>query len=102
MPGCYSYKFLIDGEWKNAPGFELKTSLQSPFPSGAEVEENEDGELVSVLIVEEEEEEDVVEEENGESCKEDKATISGEKGESAKADNILEERGQRRAAVGTN
>ena len=21
LPGCYSYKFLIDGEWKNAPGF---------------------------------------------------------------------------------
>ena len=65
------------------------------------MEENEDGELVSVLIVEEEEE-DGVEEENGESCKEDKATISGEKRESAKAENTLEERGQRRAAVGTN
>merc|ERR1719370_1177095 len=86
MPGGYSYKFLIDGEWKNAPG--------------AEVEENEDGELVSVLIVEEEE--DGVEEENGESCKEEKATISGERRESVKAENNLEERGQRRAAVGTN
>ena len=82
---------------------ELKVSLQTSIPSfsGAEVEENEDGELVSVLIVEEEEE-DGVEEENGENCKEEKATISGERRESVKAENNLEERGQRRAAVGTN
>ena len=81
---------------------ELKVSLQTSIPSfsGAEVEENEDGELVSVLIVEEEE--DGVEEENGENCKEEKATISGERRESVKAENNLEERGQRRAAVGTN
>ena len=59
-PGCYFYKFLIDGEWKNVPGFEQQFSILIFSPaSGAGVTENEDGKLVLVLIVEEEEEGEV-------------------------------------------
>ena len=43
-PGCFAYRFRVDKEWKLAPG--------------AEVEENKEGEQVSILVVEEEEEED--------------------------------------------
>ena len=24
MPGCYLYRFLVDGEWKNAAGFNRR------------------------------------------------------------------------------
>ena len=41
-PGCFAYRFRVDDEWKLAPG--------------AEVEENKEGEQVSILVVEEEEE----------------------------------------------
>ena len=44
VPGCYAYRYLVDGEWKNA--------------EGAEQAKDYDGELVSLLIVEEEEEEE--------------------------------------------
>merc|ERR1712013_292738 len=44
VPGCYAYRYLVDGEWKNA--------------EDAEKVKNYDGELVSLLIVEEEEEEE--------------------------------------------
>ena len=40
-PGCFAYRFCVDGEWMLAPG--------------AEVEEGKEGEKVSILIVEEEE-----------------------------------------------
>ena len=43
VPGCYAYRFLVDGEWKNAVEAELAKDY--------------DGELVSLIIVEEEEEE---------------------------------------------
>ena len=43
VPGCYAYRFLVDGEWKNA--------------NEAELAKDYDGELVSLLIVEEEDEE---------------------------------------------
>ena len=41
MPGCFAYRYLVDGEWLNA--------------QDAEVEKDEEGKLVSLLIVEEEE-----------------------------------------------
>ena len=41
VPGCYAYRFLVDGEWKNAVGAEMAKDYE--------------GELVSLLIVEEEE-----------------------------------------------
>jgi len=44
-PGCYTYRFLVDGSWKVKEG------------EGEEVEEDEKGEKANVLIVEEEEEE---------------------------------------------
>ena len=44
VPGCYAYRFVVDGEWKNAVG--------------AEMAKDYDGELVSLLIVEEEEVDD--------------------------------------------
>ena len=43
VPGCYAYRFLVDGEWKNAVEAELAKDY--------------DGELVSLIIVEEEDEE---------------------------------------------
>ena len=52
MPGCYAYRYLVDGEWKNA--------------EEAEKVKNYDGELASLLIVEEEEEEEEGEGEGGE------------------------------------
>ena len=63
------------------------------------MDENEDGELVSVLIVEEEEDE---EGDKGEGGRGDEANIQEERRESVKGENNVEERGQRRAAVGTN
>ena len=79
----------------------LTTILDLHFSpaSGAEVDENEDGELVSVLIVEEEEDE---EGDKGEGGRGDEANIQEERRESGKGENYVEERGQRRAAVGTN
>ena len=63
------------------------------------MEKNEDGELVSVLIVEEEEEDEV----EGEGCRGDGPNILEQRrGEMVKGEHILEERGQRRAAAGTN
>ena len=63
------------------------------------MEKNEDGELVSVLIVEEEEEDEV----EGEGFQGDGPNILEQRrGEMVKGEHILEERGQRRAAVGTN
>jgi len=44
-PGCYTYRFLVDGSWKVKEG------------EGEEVEEDEKGEKANVLIVEEEDEE---------------------------------------------
>ena len=41
MPGCFAYRYLVDGEWHNA--------------QDAEVEKDEEGKLVSLLLVEEEE-----------------------------------------------
>ena len=63
------------------------------------MDKNEDGELVSVPVLEEEEED---EEEKGEGGKGDEANIQEERRESVKGENNVEERGQRRAAVGTN
>ena len=95
-PGCYFYKFLIDGEWKNVPGFEQQFSILIFSPaSGAGVTENEDEKLVLVLIVEEEEEGE------GQGGKGDEANIQKEKRKRVKGENHLE-RDQRRASVGTN
>jgi len=46
-PGCYTYRYLVDGAWKVKEG------------EGEEVEEDEKGEKANVLIVEEEEDEEV-------------------------------------------
>jgi len=43
-PGCYAYRFLVDGVWK--------------IKEGEEVEEDEKGEKANILILEEEEEEE--------------------------------------------
>ena len=43
-PGCYAFKFLVDGEWKTREGDEL--------------EEDEKGELNAIIIVEEEDEDE--------------------------------------------
>ena len=58
VPGCYAYRFLVDGEWKNAVGAEMAKDYE--------------GELVSLLIVEEEEveEKEKVEKEQEEEVKE--------------------------------
>jgi len=62
-PGCYTYRFLVDGAWK--------------VKEGEEVEEDEKGEKANVLIVEEEEDEEEVEQvaEDKEAVKEEVATI---------------------------
>jgi len=46
-PGCYTFKFLVDGDWVNRPGDEL--------------EEDEKGNVNAIIIVEEEDEEEVIE-----------------------------------------
>jgi len=51
-PGCYTYRFLVDGSWK--------------VKEGEEVEEDEKGEKANVLIVEEEDEEEEVEQQGTE------------------------------------
>ena len=71
-PGCYTFKFLVDGEWKTRwlllmllPRLTHSTSSpQLPldfiphlFREGDELEEDEKGNVNAVLIVEEDEEE---------------------------------------------
>merc|ERR1712013_519158 len=108
LPGCYGYKFFVDGEWKNAPG--------------AEVEKDDAGEMVSILIVEEDDEvekrEDIVQQnEDGQGELGLEASAGGGKVEedielleeknkgtenSGEGGQPLDERNPRRAAVGTN
>ena len=45
VPGCFAYRFLVDGTWVTK--------------EGAEVQAGEDGKPVALLVVEEEEEEAV-------------------------------------------
>ena len=63
VPGCYAYRFLVDGEWKNAVGAEMAKDYE--------------GELVSLLIVEEEEVEEKVEKEQEEEVEEVKEKGDG-------------------------
>jgi len=58
-PGCYTFRFLVDGTWK--------------VREGDEVEEDENGEKVAVLIVEEEDEEEVEETKEVEEAKEEES-----------------------------
>jgi len=108
LPGCYGYKFFVDGEWKNAPG--------------AEVEKDDAGEMLSILIVEEDEEvenrEDLVQQnESGQVELGLERSVGGGKVEEAiesledknkgiengeEESQVLDERNPRRAAVGTN
>ena len=95
VPGCYAYRYLVDGEWKNA--------------EDAEKVKNYDGELVSLLIVEEEEEE-----EEGEAGEKDVNVrgegdiVKEEKTEPEKFDFEQKEKGEKlvekdqRRAVGVN
>ena len=96
MPGCYAYRYLVDGEWKNA--------------EEAEKVKNYDGELVSLLIVEEEDEK-----EEGEGGEKDIVDVKGdgdvdkeEKTEPERYDFEQKEKGEKlvekdqRRAVGVN
>ena len=92
------------GSWSMGSGRTQQVSTEGKchfnLLSGAEVEENEDGELCSVLIVEEEEEEETGEEKREVSGDENASSVK-ERSEKVKGEHILE--GHRRsAAAGTN
>ena len=94
VPGCYAYRYLVDGEWKNA--------------EDAEKVKNYDGELVSLLIVEEEEEEEEEGGENDVDVRGEGDIVKEEKTEPEKFDFEQKEKGEKlvekdqRRAVGVN
>ena len=93
VPGCYAYRYLVDGQWNNA--------------EDAEKVKNYDGELVSLLIVEEEEEEEKGGE-KGDDVRGEGDIVKEEKTEPEKFDFEQKEKGEKlvekdqRRAVGVN
>ena len=94
MPGCYAYRYLVDGEWKNA--------------EDAEQAKDYDGKLVSLLIVEEEEEEEGEGGEKDVDVRGEGDIVKEEKTEPEKFDFEQKEKGEKfvekdqRRAVGVN